>query len=72
MKISQAYLPMMIEQGSKDQFLTDQLKPELLLQAAKDKKFPLIYNLREGYDHSYFFISSFIEDHLNFHAKNLA
>ena len=72
MKISQAYLPMMIEQGSKDQFLKDQLKPELLLQVAKDKKFPLIYNLREGYDHSYFFISSFIEDHLSFHAKNLA
>ena len=72
MKISQAYLPMMIEQGSKDQFLKDQLKPELLLRVAKDKKFPLIYNLREGYDHSYFFISSFIEDHLSFHAKNLA
>ena len=72
MKISQTFLPMMIDQGSKDQFLKDQLKPELLLRAAKDKDYPLIYNLREGYDHSYFFIASFIEDHLNFHAEYLA
>ena len=72
MKISQTFLPMMIDQGSKDQFLKDQLKPELLLRVAKDKDYPLIYNLREGYDHSYFFIASFIEDHLNFHAEYLA
>ena len=70
-KSSKSFLPMMIDQGSKDQFLKDQLKPELLLRAAEDRNFPLTYNLREGYDHSYFFISSFIENHLNFHAENL-
>ena len=70
-KASQTTLPLMIEQGSADQFLKDQLKPELLLQAAEEKNFPVIYNLREGYDHSYFFISSFIENHLKFHAKYL-
>ena len=70
-KASQTTLPLMIEQGSADQFLKDQLKPELLLQAAEERNFPVIYNLREGYDHSYFFISSFIENHLKFHAKYL-
>ena len=70
-KISKSFLPMMIDQGSKDQFLKDQLKPELLLRAAEDRNFPLTYNLRDGYDHSYFFISSFIENHLNFHAEHL-
>ena len=70
-KASQTSLPLMIDQGSADQFLEDQLKPELLLQAAEKKNYPVIYNLREGYDHSYFFISSFIENHLNFHARYL-
>ena len=71
MRVSQTSIPMMIDQGSQDQFLKEQLKPELLLRVADEKKYPLIYNLREGYDHSYFFISSFIEEHLNFHAENL-
>ena len=70
-KTSQSSIPLKIDQGSADQFLKDQLKPELLLQAAEEKNFPVIYNLREGYDHSYFFISSFIENHLKFHAKYL-
>ena len=70
-KTSQTSIPLKIDQGSADQFLKDQLKPELLLQAAEEKNFPVIYNLREGYDHSYFFISSFIENHLKFHAKYL-
>ena len=71
MRVSQTSIPMMIDQGSQDQFLKEQLKPELLLRVADEKKYPLIYNLRGGYDHSYFFISSFIEAHLNFHAENL-
>ena len=70
-KTSQTSIPLKIDQGSADQFLKDQLKPELLLQAAEEKNFPVIYNLREGYDHSYFFISSFIENHLKFHAGYL-
>ena len=71
MRVSQTSIPMMIDQGSQDQFLKEQLKPELLLKVADEKRYPLIYNLREGYDHSYFFISSFIEEHLVFHAENL-
>ena len=70
-KTSQTSIPLLIDQGSADQFLKDQLKPELLLQAAEEKNFPVTYNLREGYDHSYFFISSFIENHLKFHVKYL-
>ena len=70
-KTSQTSIPLKIDQGSADQFLKDQLKPELLLQATEEKNFPIVYNLREGYDHSYFFISSFIENHLKFHAEYL-
>jgi len=63
--------PLLIEQGSKDQFLETQLKPELLREACKSAKVPLDLRLREGYDHSYYFIASFIEEHLRFHAGNL-
>ena len=70
-KTSQTSIPLLIDQGSADQFLKDQLKPELLLRAAEEKNFPVTYNLREGYDHSYFFISSFIENHLKSHVKYL-
>jgi S-formylglutathione hydrolase len=65
-------LPLLIEQGGKDQFLTEQLNPEVLQRAAQKSGYPLAYRLREGYDHSYFFIASFIEDHLRFHAHHLA
>ena len=61
----------MVDQGTKDQFLESQLKPELLQDACKRSGVPLDLRLREGYDHSYFFIASFIEDHLRFHARNL-
>jgi S-formylglutathione hydrolase len=64
-------LPIMVDQGTKDQFLESQLKPELLQDACKRSGVPLDLRLREGYDHSYFFIASFIEDHLRFHARNL-
>lgn len=65
-------LPIMIEQGLDDEFLVEQLKPENLLQVAKQQNVDISYTAHEGYDHSYFFIASFIEKHLRFHAKHLA
>ena len=62
----------LVDQGSSDPFLQNQLKPELLQQACASAGVALELRLREGYDHSYFFIASFIESHLRFHAANLA
>ena len=64
-------LPLLIDQGTEDDFLTDQLKPGALEQACIASHYPLELRLQEGYDHSYFFIASFIEDHLRHHAKAL-
>lgn len=63
--------PLMVDQGTKDQFLEAQLKPQLLREACERAGVALDLRLRGGYDHSYFFIASFIEDHLRFHARNL-
>jgi S-formylglutathione hydrolase len=63
---------LLIDQGTRDQFLDTQLKPELLREACAEAGVPLDLRLREGYDHSYFFIATFIEEHLRFHARNLA
>jgi S-formylglutathione hydrolase len=63
--------PIMVDQGTKDQFLESQLKPDLLQDACQRSGVALDIRLREGYDHSYFFIASLIEDHLRFHARNL-
>lgn len=63
-------LPMLVEQGLADNFLDEQLKPENLLTAANESDFKVTLEQHEGYDHSYFFIASFIEKHLRFHAKN--
>lgn len=60
-------VPMLVDQGADDEFLTEQLQPTLLVEAANRAGYPLSYNHREGYDHSYFFIASFIENHLRFH-----
>ena len=65
------HLPMLVDQGTADEFLENQLKPELLLEAAEKAGYPLQFIVREGYDHSYFFIASFIEEHLRFHEKIL-
>ena len=65
-------LPILVDQGDADGFLTEQLKPEALLQASAERGYPLSLRMQSGYDHSYFFISSFIEDHLRFHAEHLA
>jgi S-formylglutathione hydrolase len=64
-------VPALVDQGGADSFLAEQLNPEALEAAAKISAYPLELRLHEGYDHSYFFIASFIEDHLRFHAMNL-
>jgi S-formylglutathione hydrolase len=66
-----ANLPILVDQGDSDQFLSEQLKPENLVLAAKKHGTNLIMRMQPGYDHSYYFISSFIDEHLQFHAEFL-
>jgi S-formylglutathione hydrolase len=68
---SGSQLPIFVSQGGDDQFLANQLKPELLQQAAAASNTALSYELQPGYDHSYYFIATFIEQHLRFHAGYL-
>lgn len=58
--------PLLIDQGSEDSFLSEQLKPQALLDAAKEKGFSVNLRMQDGYDHSYYFIASFIVEHLRF------
>ena len=62
---------LLVDQGVADQFLENQLKPHLLKNACAKAGVPLTLRMHEGYDHSYFFISSFIEYHLRWHAQRL-
>ncbi|MDG1771629.1 MAG: S-formylglutathione hydrolase [Luminiphilus sp.] len=64
-------LPILIDQGGNDGFLVEQLKPELLLKAATAAEYPITLRVQAGYDHSYFFVASFIAEHLAFHAEHL-
>lgn len=64
-------VPLLVDQGAADAFLEDQLKPSALKAACDAVGFPLTYREHDGFDHSYFFIASFIEEHLRFHAKFL-
>jgi S-formylglutathione hydrolase len=67
-----ARLPdLLVDQGDADPFLAEQLKPELLDQACRDAGIDLTLRMQPGYDHSYYFVSTFIEDHLRWHAKRL-
>lgn len=61
----------LVDQGTADTFLKEQLKPELLQQACQQKNVPLTLRLQAGYDHSYYFIATFIAEHLNHHAMHL-
>ncbi|MEP2988381.1 MAG: S-formylglutathione hydrolase [Parasphingorhabdus sp.] len=62
----------LVDQGSADDFLEGQLKPELLSETCEKADITLTLNLREGYDHSYYFIATFMDDHLRWHAERLA
>ncbi|MBU1383897.1 MAG: S-formylglutathione hydrolase [Alphaproteobacteria bacterium] len=61
----------LIDQGDADPFLVEQLKPELLVEAAKAAGQSVTLRMQPGYDHSYFFMASFIADHVAFHAARL-
>jgi S-formylglutathione hydrolase len=60
----------LIDQGSADQFL-DKLKPEALAQAMMARRQPGQFRMQQGYDHSYFFVQSFMADHVMWHAERL-
>lgn len=72
MRQATEFVPALVDQGEADDFLIEQLKPEVLEAAANVSGYPLTLNMQEGFDHSYYFIASFIENHLRFHAKHLA
>jgi len=62
----------LVDQGAADPFLREQLRPELLEAACQESGLPLDLRMHEGYDHGYYFISTFIEEHLRFHAERLS
>ena len=67
-----ARLPeLLIDQGADDVFLEKELRPELLRDACTQAGIDLMLNLREGYDHSYYFVTTFMADHLAWHAARL-
>lgn len=66
------HLPLLVDQGGADSFLEEQLKPSLLRQACEESGYPITLHTHDGYDHSYFFIASFIDAHIAFHARHLA
>jgi len=63
---------LLVDQGAADSFLAGQLKPSLLVAACADAGIPITFRMQPGYDHSYYFISTFMEDHLRWHAERLA
>ena len=63
---------LLVDQGTADKFLERELKPDLLRAACEAAGQPLDLRIREGYDHSYYFIATFVEDHLRHHARALA
>jgi len=62
---------LLVDQGDADSFLTDQLRPDLLETACRDAGIALTLRMQPGYDHSYYFISTFLADHLRWHAERL-
>lgn len=64
-------LPLLVDQGTGDEFLEEYLQPDKLAEVCKAHEHPLDLRMQPGYDHSYFFISTFIEDHLRYHAEYL-
>jgi S-formylglutathione hydrolase len=62
----------LVDQGTSDSFLERELRPELLEAACREAGIALTLRMREGYDHSYFFVSTFMEDHLRWHWERLS
>ena len=65
-------LPMLVDQGEADDFLAEQLRTDLLESVCQESGYTATIRRQEGYDHSYFFIASFIGSHIAFHARELA
>ena len=61
----------LVDYGDADPFLNEQLRPELLKAACEKARIPLTLRRQSGYDHSYYFISTFMSDHLGWHAARL-
>ena len=61
----------LVDQGTADLFLPEQLKPNLLVAACENAGIPLELRMQDGYDHSYFFIATFVGDHIEWHARAL-
>ncbi len=68
MKTAKEKLPMLIDQGDADEFLHTQLRPDLLMIEAHAAGYPAILRMQPGYDHSYYFVASFIGEHIAHHA----
>ncbi|EAR22020.1 S-formylglutathione hydrolase [Nitrococcus mobilis] len=64
-------LPLLVDQGTADQFITEQLMPWELEKACREVDYPLTLRFQAGFDHSYYFISTFMRDHLAYHASAL-
>lgn len=71
-KKSTTHLPTLVSQGTSDEFLENQLKTHTIKEAASISDYPITINMEEGYDHSYYFIASFIHQHLRFHFEHLS
>lgn len=71
-KQCQTHLPVLVDQGQADNFLAEQLKTELLIDAAQKADWAMQIRMQPEYDHSYFFIATFIAEHIAFHAQALA
>ncbi|MFT6201054.1 MAG: S-formylglutathione hydrolase [Candidatus Endobugula sp.] len=68
---SKKKIPLFVDQGDADTFLEEQLQPAGLQAVCDKHQYPLTLRLQPGYDHSYFFIASFIQEHMRYHAKYL-
>jgi len=65
---SSPQLPILVDQGEEDEFLHNNLRPDLLIEAAEATEYPMQVRFHPEYDHSYFFVASFFADHMEFHA----
>jgi len=65
------FFEFLVDFGGADQFLDEQLRPHLLKAACETANIPLTLRRQEGYDHSYYFISTFMSDHMRWHAARL-
>ncbi len=71
MASSSKHIPALVDQGTEDEFLSDQLLTDNLIKVADEVGYPLSLRYQDGYDHSYYFIASFIADHFRFHDDYL-